>query len=261
MPQHKLIIRPLNLGTLVNFDKSIFTLRHNQGIKLDVPCLAYLIQGGSKTILVDTGPCSPNWAARYHRPMRKDPAQEVPNALEKLGLKPENIDLIILTHLHWDHCFNLEYFPNVSFLVQEKELEYAAAPLPADRVAYEAFVPGIHPPWMDVFGRIVPVQGDEEIIDGVQVIHLPGHTPGFQGVVVETAEGPWVVVGDTIALFENWEKDDASIKTPGGIYQNLYDYYNTLKKLEDFGNKILPGHDWRVLDHSQYPVKRETVST
>lgn len=247
-------IHPLDLGTLVDFDKSIFTLRHNQGVKLDVPCLAYLIQGGRKAILVDTGPCNADFAVRYHRTLRKEPAQEVPNALGKLGVPPDQIDLVILTHLHWDHCFNLEHFPNASFVVQKKELEYAAAPLPADRGPYEAFIPGIRPPWMEVFGRITPVEGDVEIVEGVRLLHLPGHTPGFQGVSVETGEGPWVIAGDTIPLFENWGKDATSPKTPGGIYQDLFSYYDTLERLKTFGDKILPGHDPRVLDHSEYPV-------
>lgn len=255
MAQRKLTIHPIDLGTLTNFDKSIFTLRHNQGIKLDVPCLAYVIQGGSKTILVDTGPCSKDFGERYHRTMEKKPEQEIPGALGKIGLKPENIDLVILTHLHWDHCFSLEYFPHTQFLVQKKELQYAAAPLPADRPPYEAFVPGIRPPWMDVFGRIIPIDGDVEIIEGVRAIFTPGHTPGSQGVAVETEEGPWAIAGDTVPLLENWEKEGTAPKTPNGIYQNLYDYYETLEKLKYFGNRVLPGHDVKTLQHAQYPIK------
>lgn len=254
MSQTRLTIHPMDLGTLVGIDKSIFTIRHNQGIEMDVPCLSYLVLGGEKIILVDTGPCSPEWAASYHRPLRKEPFQEVPNALGKFDVSPEDIDLVVLTHLHWDHCFNLEYFTKAVFAVQKKELQYAVAPLAADGVPYEAFVPGIRPPWMEVYDRMMVLDGDTELIPGLKTIHLPGHTPGFQGAVVETQTGPWIIAGDTVPLYENWEKSPGTPKGLGGIYQNLFDYCDTLKKIEVFGDNILPGHDERVLEHDQYPI-------
>jgi glyoxylase-like metal-dependent hydrolase (beta-lactamase superfamily II) len=234
----------------MGIDKSIFTLRQNQGITLDAPCLAYVILGGTTPILVDSGPCSPDWAGRYHRPLRKEPSQEMPKALGTLGLDPAQIELVVLTHLHWDHCFNLEHFPRATFVVQRTELKYAVAPLPADCGVYETGVPGIEPPWMKMFGRIRPVDGDVELAPGVQAMHLPGHTPGFQGVAVETRAGAWIIAGDTVPLYANWK---GNTRIPGGIYQNLFDFYCTLEKLKVFGDRLLPGHDEEVLKQSRYP--------
>lgn len=253
MKENLLAIHPLDLGTMKGIDKSIFTLHQNQGIKIDVPCLSYVIVGGGKNILVDTGPCGAEWAASYHRDLIKEPSQEMPNALGKLGLEPGQIDIIVLTHLHWDHCFNLEYFPDATIVVQQRELKYAIAPLPADCVAYEAGIPDVQPPWMHIYGRIMGVDGDVELIPGVEVILIPGHTPGFQGVKVETGKGQWVIAGDTVPIYENWEKEGDAPITPGGIYQDLFSYYRTLEKLKSFGNRLLPGHDERVLKQTQYP--------
>ena len=75
MKKKDLFIYPLNLGTLVSIDKSIFTLLRNQGTKIDIPCLAWVIFGGDKIVLVDTGPCDSNWASRYHRPLKKMSSQ------------------------------------------------------------------------------------------------------------------------------------------------------------------------------------------
>jgi N-acyl homoserine lactone hydrolase len=247
-------IYPLDLGTLVGIDKSVFTFARNQGLKIDVPCLAWLILGGDRKILVDTGPCDPDWASRYHRPLRKAPHQEIGAALNKFGLSPEQIDLVIFTHLHWDHCFNLESLSSAHFLVQKSEVQYAVAPLPSDRVPYEVGIPGIQPPWMKVFGRMTLLEGDEEVLPGISVMHLPGHTPGSQVVVVETTERPWVIAGDAVPLYENWRGDKALSHIPSGIYQNLYDAFKFLGRLDSFGDRILPGHDESVLAHEKYPV-------
>ncbi|MDA8124968.1 MAG: N-acyl homoserine lactonase family protein [Deltaproteobacteria bacterium] len=248
-----LTIVPLDLGTVTGIDKSIFTLRENQGVKVDVPCLAWVIKGGEKTLLVDTGPCDAQWAARYHRPLAKRPDQELDQALAKIGMPAGEIELVIFTHLHWDHCFNLEWLPAATFFVQQSELAYALDPLPADRKAYEAGLPGIQPPWQGIGDRLKTVEGDREVIPGVRVIHLPGHTPGSQGVVVETAQGPWVIAGDTVPLYENWDQDEDSRKIPGGIYQNLFDYEASLGRLIAVGGHVLPSHDPRVTERTLFP--------
>ncbi len=62
--------------------------------------------------------------------------------------------------------------------MQRKELEYAAAPLPADYVPYESGVPAIHPPWMEVFGRMTPLNGDAQVTENVRVMHVRGILQG-----------------------------------------------------------------------------------
>lgn len=254
MKKNTLNIYPLNLGTLIDFEKSVFTMRQNQGVKVNAPCLAWVILGGEKNILVDSGPCSQEEAAKYFkRPLTKSPAQELSIALKKIGLSSDDIDIVIFTHLHWDHCFNLEQLKKAFFLVQKKELQYAVNPLPSDRMAYQVGLTDIRPSWMGVFDRIQSVEGECNVIPGVNVIPLPGHTPGSQGVVVKTMKGDWVIVGDTVPLYENWNKDHRMKRIPGGIYQNLYEYFDTLEKLGVYGDYILPGHEMIVLRKKIYP--------
>ncbi len=248
-----LFIIPLDLGTLSSIDKSVFTHLRNQGEKIDVPCLAWVILGGEKNVLVDTGPCDPDWAARYHRPLNKEPSQEVVHALKGHNLRPEDIDVVIFTHLHWDHCFNLEHFSTATFFVQRTELQYAVAPLSSDSTSFEVGLSGVKPPWMEVFGNITAVDGDEEIMPGIKTVLVPGHTPGSQAVEVTTRDGLWLIAGDTVPLFENWKGDEREVHIPGGVYQNLYDFYASLKKLEYCEERILPGHEANVLKHARYP--------
>jgi len=254
MKKKDLLIYPLNLGTLVSIDKSVFTLLRNQGSKIDAPILAWAILGGTKNILVDTGPCDMDWASRYHRPIKKESSQEIVNALKKIGLSPNDVDLVILTHLHWDHCFNLEYFPNATFFVQREELKYAVDPLPMDKRPYEIGIPEIQPPWMKIFGKIIVTGKEDEIIPGVRVMHLPGHTPGMQGVVVNTSAGEWIIAGDNVPLYDNWEGDNALKHIPSPVYQNMYDYNISLNRIDSFGNNVLPGHDYKVLKNETYPI-------
>jgi glyoxylase-like metal-dependent hydrolase (beta-lactamase superfamily II) len=112
---------------------------------------------------------------------------------------------------------------------------------------------------MKVFGQIIPLDGDQQVLPGIRVIHLPGHTPGSQGVVVETSEATWVIAGDNVPLYESWGGDNSLDHIPSGVYQNLYDSYASLRKLDEFGDRTLPSHDKKVFEHKKYPVSRERI--
>src|SRR5690606_10567734 len=115
----------------LNVDKSGLTLRKGLGQRVDAPCLGYLILGGARPILVDSGPCaSPEWGTNYHNPFSRTPEQDLRSALRAHEVEPTDIRTVILTHLHWDHCYGNKYLPNARFVVQRKELAYAMTPLP-----------------------------------------------------------------------------------------------------------------------------------
>jgi glyoxylase-like metal-dependent hydrolase (beta-lactamase superfamily II) len=240
------------MGRILDFDLSLLTARHNMGMRLDVPCLAWLILGGARPVLVDTGPPDQEFCARYHRPTEQNPGEKLPALLGALGVDPASIETVVWTHLHWDHCFNAECLPRARFFVQEAELRYAVVPLPVDRPAYEALTPGLTPPWMACYHRMAVVRGDVELMPGIQLLHTPGHTPGSQSVAVETGRGLWLIAGDTVPTYANWHTGGE--KLPSGLAQDLYVYYNTLDKLKKLGSDILPGHDAKVLEHKVYPV-------
>jgi len=253
-----LFIHPLNLGTL-EIEKSLLTFRSNYGLKTAVNCIAWAIKGSEKNVLVDTGPSSMGHATKYHWPLIKSASQEIDKALDVVvGLRCEDIAIIILTHLHWDHCYNLEYFPNATVYVQKSELHYAVAPLPHDKRAYEIGLEHIQPPWMRVMDRIIPIEGEVEIIPGIRTIKLPGHTPGSQGVIVETMDGDWVIAGDAVPLYDNLLGNDLYSILPGGIYQNIFDFNESLRKLEPYKGKILPAHDEGVFKQIRYPHERRS---
>ena len=103
-----------------------------------------------RNILVDTGggdPKSENILLSGHAKTIRNPDERPDKALIKIGIRPEEIDTVILTHLHWDHCYNNHLFPQAEFVVQKKELITAVDPLPKFKTMYETFATGLVPPW------------------------------------------------------------------------------------------------------------------
>lgn len=249
----KWTIWPISVGTIGHVEKSNLTFGRNQGQKMDVCSLMYLLKGGSELIMVDTGMSDPDWAAKYHHPSTRDEYQDPVKAMAKLGVAPEEITTVICTHLHWDHCFNNALFANARIIVQQDEIQYALFPLPIHALYYEAFSIGMTPPWLKDISRFEIIDGDREIVPGVSVVKLPGHTLGFQGVNLITGKGNYLIGSDFCPLFENWPGPD---KEPvySGIHINLLDYEASFKKVNKFADFILPGHDVKVLENESYPA-------
>ncbi len=246
-----LSIRPLCIGYLP-IDKSLNTYLMNPGVRLETPLLIWYIEGAAKRILVDTGARDPEWNRKYHMVTTQTEDQRPINALSKIGLKPEDIEIVILTHLHWDHASNNDLFPNAEFIVQKSELEYAAAPLPVHLKGYEAPQLGMRPHYLGV--KYTVIDGDYQVVPGVSTILTPGHSVGSQCVAVETARGTYVIAADTVPLYDNWEGNPPIIShIPNSIHVDLTDYFKSLEKIERVADHVLPGHDARVLCQDRYP--------
>ncbi len=89
--------------------------------------------------------------------------------------------------------------------MQKKELQFAIYPIPTQYVFYEAFQMGLTPAWVESMDRIVAVEGDCELQEGISLVTLPGHTPGFHGVLVHTSGGRYLIASDCVGMLENWE--------------------------------------------------------
>ncbi len=246
-------IRPLDVGQFPEVPKPVLTYMYGFGKTIRVPIVMWAIEGARERVLIDTGCGGPQRSSDYHRLLEQTEGQQPKTALEKLGWNPEDIDLVILTHLHWDHCGNNRLFKRAEFLVQEGELRYAISPLPIHARAYETPHIGTSPLWIDTFSQFKPIRGDREVGPGISVVHLPGHSPGFQGVIVETAKGPYLIGGDCIPLYENWFGNEEEKHIPPGVHTALFPCYQSLEKVEAIGATVLPGHDMGIFDRSVYP--------
>jgi glyoxylase-like metal-dependent hydrolase (beta-lactamase superfamily II) len=180
---------------------------------------------------------------------------KLPNALRKCGVNIEDLDFVINTHLHWDHCFGNPLIRGKKIFVQKKEVEFAENPLPTYYLTYESSHVNMTPQWTYNREGLEIVDGDTSIVPGIELILLPGHSPGFQGVLVETTKGKYLLAGDFIGQMENW--------TGNGIHKHIipasnvsqFDCYKSFEKLDmlDLADRVLPGHDMIVFEHEIYP--------
>ena len=119
-------IHPIVMGTKV-FDKSMMTYQYGYGEPYTIPIYCWYLEGGDRKILVDTGEMSPIISEERKRGIGGN-IYTFEEGLGRWGLKPEDIDIVIHTHLHNDHCENDAKCTNAKIYVHEKELEHLHDP-------------------------------------------------------------------------------------------------------------------------------------
>ena len=149
-------IHPMVVGTKI-FDKSMMTYQYGQGEAYTIPIYSWYIEGGDKKILVDTGEMHPI-QSRDREASINGKIYTFEEGLEKWSLKPEDIDIIIHTHLHNDHCENDYKCTNAKIFVHEKELESIHDPHPLDYRYLEDFIEDV-----EDNGQIRPIRKDMEM--------------------------------------------------------------------------------------------------
>ncbi len=180
-------------------DKSFLVFGKYQGTKYKAALKPLLIRTEKENIIVDTGVGTlPPSYQKFHE-VTRNREEELSYSLKKNGLRPEDITMVVNTHLHFDHCGNNRLFENSKFLIQTDEIRYAYFPDRFMRVSYLR-------DFFDVEGDYLPVRGRYEIENGVEVLPTPGHTIGHQSVVVKWRGRHIVYAGDAAPLPENIDK-------------------------------------------------------
>ena len=189
-------------------DKSFLVYTKYQGQIYEAALKPLLIVAGKEKILVETGIGElPETYRKFHTTKRK-PDQALKVQLQKHGTKPEDITLVINTHLHFDHCGNNASFRNAKFYVQAEELRYAYAP---DRFQKAAYLKEFFDGNLDY----VPIHGKYRLTDNIVLIPTPGHSIGHQSVLIKGERKNLVYCGDAAPLRENLEKRNI----PGVLYR------------------------------------------
>ena len=201
----------------------------------------WVLQDGTRTILVDTGYDSAE-GARRDRPIRMDPVE----ALAPLGIRPDAVDTLIVTHLHYDHAGGLHLFPNATLHMQAAEMAYATGPCMCHDTLRMPFTAAhVCEAVKRLYsGKLIFHDGDAEIVDGVTVHRIGGHSRGLQCVRVRTRSGWMVLASDAAHYYENlWLRKPFPIVVD---LQDMLDGFGTIERLASRRELIVPGHDPKV---------------
>ncbi|MDM8524351.1 N-acyl homoserine lactonase family protein [Desulfococcaceae bacterium HSG8] len=235
-------IHPIVMGTKI-FDKSMMTYQHGYGETYTIPIYCWYIEGGNKNVLVDTGEMNPIQSEEREKAVRGK-IYKFEEGLARWNLKPEDIDVVIHTHLHNDHCENDYKCVNAVFYVHEKELERIYDPHPLDFRYLEDYIEDA-----DENNQIITISGDAEILSGIGVTHTPAHTEGGLTVWINTSEGKAAITGFCV-IEENFDPPK-TIKAmemdviPPGTHVNVYEAYDLLMKVREEADILIPLHEPR----------------
>jgi len=169
----------------------------------------------------------------------------------------------MLSHLHFDHAGGTSRFPKAKFILQRRELEFAAAAMPSNSAARYAFTAEdvLAAVQLDWQGRVLLVDGDVEgVVPGADVSLTPGHTAGTMTVCLDTTKGRICYSSDAVYTYRNIDED-----IPLGLAINAYEAVESYKKIRGIlrGGKLIPGHEPRLgegspvdaaIEAEQHPV-------
>ncbi|MCL2142995.1 MAG: MBL fold metallo-hydrolase [Methanomassiliicoccaceae archaeon] len=175
---------------------AIGSLVRDNGIIKEAHSTSTLIRAGGVNIVVDTS--------------TPEMLPSVRTSFMQLGILPKDVDIVVLTHTHDDHCGNNGIFRKAKFYVREEE----------------SFVDD----------RYIAVSSDIDIAPGVRLVHTPGHTDGSMSVLVE-GDRRYAIAGDAIPLEDNFIR-----MLPPGICSNAEKAMESIKSLTEYADVIVPGH-------------------
>jgi glyoxylase-like metal-dependent hydrolase (beta-lactamase superfamily II) len=220
---------------------------HDVNMPLDY--FVWAIVGGGSTIIVDTGFDEAVGTRRGRQTIKP-----VRAGLDAIGIDPDKVGTVIVSHLHYDHSGNTELFPRARYHLQDCEMAYATGRCMCHSVIGHSFEPDYVVSMVrKVFsGRVSFHDGDGEIAPGVTVHHIGGHTKGLQCVRVDTRRGPVVIASDATHLYAHIEGNRVF-----PVLYNVADVlegYGKLNKLAGAPQRVVPGHDPDVL--RRYPAAK-----
>ncbi len=219
----------LDCGTINVSDLSIFSVAGNyKGVHKTLTDSCYLIRHGDHLMLWDTGLPSEivGKGAQGEAPMMMRLDILLVDQLAEIGIKPADIDIVGISHLHGDHTGQLAMFPEAKLLTGKGDWDAITAAEPDKRIK---LAPYAH--WAKDGGSVEAVSGDRDVFgDGsVVMLDLPGHTPGHMGLKVVAGGRTYLLSGDVAhfhANFDNngvptWNTDKAASVESIGRFKRL----------------------------------------
>jgi|TARA_R110002126_G_scaffold86592_1_gene209011 glyoxylase-like metal-dependent hydrolase (beta-lactamase superfamily II) len=215
-----------------------FILRDMHDGPMPVDFNLWILRNAHRIILVDTG-FSPRAAAERKRPLDIDPVE----ALARIGVDPDTVEDVVITHLHFDHAGNLDRFGKARFHIQDAEVAFATGRCMCDAFIRRPFdvedvVTLVRHTYAD---RVVFHDGDDTLAPGITLHAFPGHSAAVQAVRVMTARGP-VLLGSDVSHYWsnilNMKPFNLTVDVPATL-----DTYRRAMALAGAPHRFIPGHD------------------
>jgi glyoxylase-like metal-dependent hydrolase (beta-lactamase superfamily II) len=236
-------IYAIRYATLKDFAVSGLVAGADKSRKMDIAMMFWLIKGGGRNILFDCGFYRDQFMRQWHPVDYEKPSL----AIQRAGLKPEDITDVIISHIHWDHADGFDLFPKAKIWIQKEELEYYAGEAwqghrrtAADPDDILGLVKA------NTEGKVGLVKGDaQEIFPGIACYIGGKHTWQSQFISVNTASGTVVLASDNVYLNENLEKH-LPIAATLDEESNLR-AQDRMKQMAASPKLIIAGHDPAVM--------------
>lgn len=239
-------VTALKVGTL-GVEKAAMTYMSGFGIQLNLPVWVAAIEGDGIKALVDTGIRDHDKWDRELNPCWREDDESIQAALAEIGWAVGDVDIIINSHLHYDHAENNTSFGNARFVVSRTEWEYAKHPIPSQEKLYDFS-------WTDesvshMSYQLISVD-DYDVLPGIRLIQTPGHSRGHQSVVVNTSDGLLCIAGDAACLPESFSRPSP----PGGA-TSIEQGFASLQRIRASADLVLMNHDPNITKYqdSGYP--------
>jgi glyoxylase-like metal-dependent hydrolase (beta-lactamase superfamily II) len=209
----------------------------------------WYVEGAGTRILIDVG-FNPDDSRDIMPTMIQKPEWLPAARLEQIGVEPESIEHIVVTHLHFDHLSSaIDLFPNARLYLQQREYETAVRPPHPWFVA--AYLPQIVERLDgDLKPRLEIIDGEAEILPGLRLVHVGGHTPGLQMVLLPTDRSPRTCLTSDLCFHYRHIEEDLPI----GLFSNLIEVYAGLAHCRHEADLIIPNHDPRLEQEFPLPV-------
>lgn len=212
---------------------------------LMVPVPVWFIEGEDQNILIDSGlgDCDEIMAlqAKYGIDYlaTKTKEQEIVTALAAKGLKPEDIDVVVLTHLHFDHIGNNELFTRARFIVQQDEVPLLISPPPFATFYYREWQHKI----TAIADRLEIIEGNYRLTKNVELIKAGGHAPGQMVIMADTQAGKTCLASDFYYNYSNIRHG-----WPMGPLWNVPEWIAGNQWIQGNADLIVPNHDYEFFE-------------
>jgi glyoxylase-like metal-dependent hydrolase (beta-lactamase superfamily II) len=241
--QPKREIYAIRYGTLKQFKVSGLVAGADPSRRMDIALMFWLIRGDGRNILVDCGFYRDQFMKQWHPADYEKPSV----AIERAGIKADDVTDVIISHIHWDHADGFDLFPKAKIWIQKDEIEYYAGEAWNGKTRTAADpddIVGLVK--LNTQGRVAMVNGDaQEIFPGITCYIGGKHTFQSQYVVVKAPAGTVVLASDNVYLYENLEKHVPIAATLDAV-SNLA-AQDRMKQLASDPKLIIPGHDPAVM--------------